>query len=392
MEITSVGIDPQQLGRKAVLVAEDKRKLKGTHVLDYIKWGEKQGFHERPTVQARANENRNWYDITDAIRRQIILPKLQQYRHIVSINPKLYLCSSSLLTADAPDHLINITCAVLNSTIVALIKQFFGRIHGREGSLQLDVYAARMMPIPDPNGATTIVRKRLEAALDSMRVRQALPLIDVDSTSIGWTGELALTDRQQLDDAVLELLGISDKKERENLRAELYEEVTKLYRSIRVAEREMQRHRSANARQGRATAQSIAAEIWDSLDTPPDYRTPLDFIPPRARTETFDLPAEGRARVIPGNMFQPDSVKIGDTIIDLGNPARCEFVKQLSYIGINGSVSVPTHPEHCSNALRDHQAYADETNAEFQRLAAAYTSEEPMQERVVKELWRKLKA
>lgn len=91
-------------------------------------------------------------------------------------------------------------------------------------------------------------------------------------------------------------------------------------------------------------------------------------------------------------MFQPDSVQIGDTIIELGDPARCEFVKRLSQIGINGSVRVPTQPEHCFNALQQHQAYADETNAEFQRLAAAYTSEEQMQERIVKELWRKLKA
>lgn len=77
---------------------------------------------------------------------------------------------------------------------------------------------------------------------------------------------------------------------------------------------------------------------------------------------------------------------------ELGNPERCEFVKQLSHIGINGSVRVPTQPEHCFNALQQHQSYADETNGEFQRLAAAYTSEEQMQERIVKELWRKLKA
>jgi hypothetical protein len=176
------------------------------------------------------------------------------------------------------------------------------------------------------------------------------------------------------------------------LRAELYEEVTKRYRSIRAAELVMQRNRSTNARQGRATAQSIAAEIWDSLDTPPAYRTPLDFIPPRARTEIITLPAEGRARIVSGNMFQPDAVKIGDTLIELGDPARCEFVKQLSYIGISGDVQVPMQPEHCFNALRQHQAYADETNATFQTFAAALTPEEPMQERVVKELWRKLKA
>lgn len=48
--------------------------------------------------------------------------------------------------------------------------------------------------------------------------------------------------------------------------------------------------------------------------------------------------------------------------------------------------------EHCSTALRAHHAYTDETNETFQSFAAAYTAEEAMQERIIKDLWRKLKA
>lgn len=153
----------------------------------------------------------------------------------------------------------------------------------------------------------------------------------------------------------------------------------------------MQRHRLATARQGRATAQSIAAEIWESLDTRPAYRTPLDFVPPRVRTETITLPAEGRARVIPGNMFQTDSVQIGETLIELGDPKRCEFVKELHRISVNGSVRIPIQPEHCYNALRDYQDYTEETNELFQTHATTFTADEHMQGRVIQELWRKLK-
>jgi len=64
-------------------------------------------------------------------------------------------------------------------------------------------------------------------------------MVIVDSAEPGWSGELALTDRQQLDDSVLELLGIGDAMERESLRAELYDELTKLYRQIRISERKM---------------------------------------------------------------------------------------------------------------------------------------------------------
>ncbi len=138
----------------------------------------------------------------------------------------------------------------------------------------------------------------------------------------------------------------------------------------------MQRNRSATARQGRATAQSIAAEIWESLDPHPIYRTLLDFMPPRIRTENINLPGEGRARIVPGNMFDPGSVYIGETIIELGDSSRCEFVKELSRIGISGSVRIPLQPEHCLNVLREHQIYTDETNTLFQGFAAAYTADE----------------
>jgi hypothetical protein len=189
---------------------------------------------------------------------------------------------------------------------------------------------------------------------------------------------------------VLELLGVSDPRERAGLRNELYGEITKLYRQIRVAERKMQRHRSATARGGRATPHSIAEEIWENLETPFEYRTPLDFILKGVRTEQFDLPA-GRAHVIRGNMFQPDGVQIGEHFLELGDPIRCQFVKELNSIGTSGSIRVPIQPEICRQVLHEYNTYVEHTTDEFMRLAAAYTAEEVMQERVARELWKKTK-
>jgi hypothetical protein len=281
--------------------------------------------------------------------------------------------------------------AILNSTIVALSKHQFGRLMGREGNLKTEVVDVNMMLVPDPRFASANVCRRIKSAFDSMRQRKALPLVDVDSTDTNWTGELAFSDRQKLDDAVLELLGVNNKQEREQLRSELYEEVTTLYRQIRAAEREMQRNRSMSARQGRATPQSIAAEIWDSLNTRPAYRTPLDFVPPRAGTEPINLPTGGRARIVKSSLFQPDGVQIGEDFFELGDPARCQFVKELNDLGITGSVRIPIQPTTCQLALNDHHAYVEQTTDEFTRLAATYIAEETIQERVVRELWRKTK-
>jgi type I restriction-modification system DNA methylase subunit len=390
MEINSVEITEEQLGRKILLVSAKKEKLRGTHVLKYIQWGEKEKFDQRSTVSARATEKRHWYDVTDALRREIILPKIQQYRHIVSINPQKFVCNSSLLTVLPPEGLAELTCSILNSTVVALFKQYFARMHGREGSLQLDVYSAQMLPIPDPNLATTGVRKRLIAALDSMRQRKALQLVEVDSTEPGWTGELALRDRQELDDSVLELLGISDAAERTALRDELYAEITQLYRQIRIAEKKMQQHRSAMARAGKQTAHSIAAEIWEELSPKPVFQSPLAFVPPKTQTEEVTLPA-GRAKLIAGNMFQPDGIQIGDSFIETRHPVRSQFVKELAALELTGKLNIPTEHTACEQALKDYEAERLRLTDEFTDLAAGYTADETMQQRVVSELWKLLK-
>lgn len=390
MDIRSVGLSRERLDRSVIMIPTDFSR-KDKHARKYIEWGEKERCDEGSTCQSRITDDRAWFDLTGRARGEIIWSKLQQYRHVVAYNPDGLICNCNLYDVFVGEgvnaqHL----CAVLNSTVVALMKFLFGSQMGREGNQVTEIFDAKMMLIPDARYASVSVRRKLESALTKLRSRDTTPLVDVDSTSTEWTGELAFDDRQKLDDAVLELLGVSNKQEREQLRAELYEEITTLYRQIRAAEREMQRHRSASARQGRATAQSIAAEIWESLDPRPAYSTPLDFVPPRVRTETVNLPDEGRAIIVPGNMFHPDSVQIGSTNIELGDLERCKFVKELFRIAVRGDVSVPIQPEHCVNALREHQAYVEETTGIFHSFAAAYTADENMQERAIKELWRKL--
>lgn len=390
MKVNSVEINEKHHASRILLVSDSKENLKHTRVLKYIKWGERERFNEGSTCQSRA-KTRNWYDLAPSEPAEILWPLAHQYRHVIPYNKSRTIPNKRFFDVHPhPDINTLALCAILNSSLVALMKSFFGRFVGREGNLDTEVSDAVMMLVPDPRLLTPAVRERLESALNSMRGRQALPLVDVNSTSTTWTGELALEDRQQLDDAVLELLGIADAHERAKLRCELYEEITKLYRQIRVAERKMQRHRSATARGGRATPHSIAEEIWENLETPFEYRTPPDFIPKGTRNEQVDLPA-WRAHVIRGNMFQPDSVQIGEYLLELGDPVRCQFVKELNGIGISGVISVPVQPEACGHALNEYNTYVERTTDEFMRLAAADTAEEAMQERVAMELWKRTK-
>ncbi|MCY7376845.1 MAG: hypothetical protein LH472_12870 [Pyrinomonadaceae bacterium] len=264
-------------------------------------------------------------------------------------------------------------------------------MHGAEGSLQLDVYSALMMSVPNPQNASPETSKKIIVAFDSMRKRKALPLVDVDSTDeVNWTGELALADRQQLDNAVLELVGITDAAERKNLRDELYYEITKLYRQIRVAEKKMQKFRSASASKGKQTAHGIAEEIWTELAPQPKSFSPLDFVPQGAKTETIDLPI-GRAKIAAKSLLHDDGVNIGEIFVSLGSVERSVFVKTLADLALHGAVKIPLAPEICAAAIRKNEKESERVNELFCTEAATFTADENMQEKIVKELWKKLR-
>jgi hypothetical protein len=221
-----------------------------------------------------------------------------------------------------------------------------------------------------------------------MRKRLALHLVDVDGAGEEWSGELALSDRQELDDAVLELLGISDANERQALRAELYAEMTKLYREIRATEKKMQKFRALTARHGRPSPQSLADEIWEAFEEKPTAKALHDFVPASAKTESVLLPP-GKATLLTNDMFNPNSLRIGSQHIPFGTPERAEYALQVSEDGISGKVEIPLDPVICQTALRDHRAHRDKLNELFASTAAAFTADEQMQERIVRELWRR---
>ena len=384
MEIDSVEIDPDKLQKQILLISKPRAQLRRTHVLRYLHWGEEEGFQHRPTCASRER----WYDLGSPRRSDIVWSKKQRYRHIVAFNGGRFPCNCNLYDVWGLEGVDSkLLCAVLNSTLVALNKHSFGRIMGGDPVLSVEVVDMNMMLVPDVRRATKRVRQRLENALDSLRKRQTGHLVAVDSRDEGLTGELAMKDRQELDDAVLELLGVRRSAEREALRAELYAEMTKLYRSIRETERKMQKFRVAAARRGRPTPHSIADEIWDNLETKPQTKTPLDFAP-LEDAETIDLPA-GKAQVV-DDLLHPRSLFVGGRYISLKRIARARFAKALSDCGIIGSVRIPNDSEVCEVAFQQYEEHVQQFTDEFTRLAAAYTADEAMQQRVVRELWRKV--
>ncbi|MGB8644715.1 MAG: N-6 DNA methylase, partial [Anaerolineae bacterium] len=209
MEVRGPEIKLATLKHRIVLCSSNKDELKKkhfTHILDYIRWGEKEGFSIRSTCASR----NLWYDVTIERRGDLLWTMIQQYRHVVALNTPHYVCNHNMFDVFSGDAEPEALAAVLNSTIVAMNKHQFGRYSGREGALKTEVVDVNMMLVPDVRKADRESAKRLRKAFASMRRRDTGKLVDVDGSGDEWSGELAMADRQELDDAVLELLGIGD--------------------------------------------------------------------------------------------------------------------------------------------------------------------------------------
>ncbi|HXP62864.1 MAG TPA: N-6 DNA methylase, partial [Dongiaceae bacterium] len=138
--------------RRPVLTAGDLRRivlhvsapiqaLKGTYVEKYLRYGERNTFASSksqavPVPQRATCASRNrWYDLTYTKCGHLVWPKSQQYRHVVVLNESRLLVNCNLYDVTVADERKcspELLGAVLNSTLVGLLKIYFGRYAGTE--------------------------------------------------------------------------------------------------------------------------------------------------------------------------------------------------------------------------------------------------------------------
>jgi len=372
--VFGIRINPEDLTRQILLCSKPKSKLRRTRVLKYIEWGERESFHKGPSCAGRAKA-RLWYDLSPGERGDIFWPEAHQYRHLAPFNERKLVCNHKLfdvLARNAVDPAV--LCGILNSTIVAMHKQFFGRLAGTEGNLQTAVVDISVMPVPDPRHASKLVQQRISDVLDAMCKQQTRNLPD----------EFDLADRQAPGDAVLELLGETDQKVRRNLRDRLYAEMNNLYRTIREKELRAIENKKQTKRGSKLSPEQMATELWNDLEPSLVRRFPEDFCgnPQPTPTEEIELP-EGKCKLLSSPLTGQAGLDIDGTHIELGDERRAELAKAIFDSGRRGTVPIPMDPELCAQILKRYREYDAQITAEFHRLVSQKTANEKMQAKVV---------
>ena len=117
-ECKSIRVDPSQLQFKLFMCHADKAALAGTTALEYIKWGETQAFHQRPSCRSRTR----WWDLGEESGNSIFVKEADE-TSAVFYNPDNYLVDCRLYYANLSNDIL----LFLNSAIGAMFFELYSR-------------------------------------------------------------------------------------------------------------------------------------------------------------------------------------------------------------------------------------------------------------------------
>ena len=196
-ECKSIRIDPDQLQSKLFICHLDKAALVGTAALEYIEWGESQGFHQRPSCRSRAQ----WWDLGGQKSFDWLVLIFRDKRNWTPINeiPSL-LASNVVFTATLHNRdTIQSANAVANSTFAILASEIYGRVNLGDGLLTTYGPDILSFDFISPDWIDAHSGQSLGQAFESMKQRQILSIFD----------EIHQPDRRALDAIIFDALGFT---------------------------------------------------------------------------------------------------------------------------------------------------------------------------------------
>jgi len=416
MQINRPVVRAADLDRVVLLVSEPMHSLKtkAPWAWRYLRYGSQQTFAstksravpvpKRSTVASRDS----WYDLTGLVCPGIAFwPKAQQYRHIIPLNRENIICNCNLYDISAnkiaSDERIPLI-AILNSTLVGLFKTFYGRFAGTEGNLKTEVVDVNLMEAPDPRGISSQLTKRFAEALERMSKREVGRLVEeqlmdcheperarrIASGPLVLSEELQKADRRELDDAIFELLGVGDPKERARLIDRLYEATARHFREIRVVEIEKMEQRAKSDRR-RLSINDLASDIWDAAELE-DVVSLKEWIAQQPESAIEISIPEDRPAFLPDNpLFELKIIsygKEGKIKKEYDSRAQAELVFRLANLGISGDIRLGRDRGSCQELHTRLDDRMEKASRRFKVLAESRTSDEAVQAQILEVLER----
>jgi len=219
-ECKSIMVKPEDLKYRVLMIHKDKRELRGTNVLKYIREGERKGYHLRPTCASRER----WYDLGKGIFDFAGFPERFRERFFVLLNHSAYYLNKSFYGVGVSNKVVaEEICAQLNCTISALFAELGGRQPGGGGGpLDLDVWMVEGIHIHNPSNLTLHQMQKLREASENMSKREIASIfLELGASSPDKVSlDKVKPDRRELDKIIIgDILGLTDDEQLEVYRA-----------------------------------------------------------------------------------------------------------------------------------------------------------------------------
>ena len=189
-ECKSILIDPRRLKFKLFICGKDREELESTAALEYIEWGESQGFNRRSSCSGRAQ----WWDLGEWEYPDMLWSDAYNVRFGCFENAGDYFGDKRFFVMKfRAENLV--TRAYLNSTIIPLIIETEGITNLGEGVVYTNVYWLKTLPVLENHEAVDEVRQCYER----IKTRKILSLFE----------EIHQPDRRALDSLIFDALALT---------------------------------------------------------------------------------------------------------------------------------------------------------------------------------------
>ena len=212
---------------------------------------------------------------------------------------------------------------------------------------------------------------------------------DADLDRLSDLCELDMPDRRELDDAVLELLGVADPDRRQALIEELYAYLRQFFEWTRQKEEKAIENKNTSRRKVKFSPAVVAGQIWAEIQSNHPAllrRYEPDFLDASKPFDVYDLPPEGDPSPLQ-DLYQENAVvflkgKKRLALIPLVIPEQVPLVVLLAQSGHRGLVRVPHESPECQSVFTAFQEFLYQRRTVIKDLIAQRTADADLQEKI----------
>jgi hypothetical protein len=205
-ELKTIVVREEDLKYRVFMCNRSREELSKTFALDYIRWGEEQEFHKRPTCRSR----KEWWSLPEKCAF-IVSKRFIDEDFSFFVNPSNFFVGDTFFIIESNKGKNWSIALFLNSSICFLFLECFGRKNMGEGVLL--IYGTEIKPVPV---LPEIKAQHLRGILKEKIKYPIFTELGFDPNKpIREQEPNPLPDRKALDDIVFDALGLTEEERKE---------------------------------------------------------------------------------------------------------------------------------------------------------------------------------